>query len=417
MDTKDHRLLQNSITKITIALFFAGMTLIFIAGTSNAENSKPIELPDEFTAVLSGFLGKETAPVIGSDGKWHVVYELWLTNGKQMPANIEKIEVLNYDDQSQIIQTLDDEILNEATFELSARPKGNAMLEPNESMLVYLELEFDSPEQVPDRIVHRLIGTGATNPGSRAPDEINYLVSPWDISEKTLPVIGPPLQGEGWVAINGCCLDKGAHRGAIQTVNGTLFNSQRYAIDWMKLGENGAFVDGDPDDVNSWHDYDQPVLAVADGTVVEALDGLDDQVPGSLPDPLSITLETVDGNHVILDLGNGVYAFYAHLKKNSVAVKKGDEVSLGQEIGRLGNSGNTSAPHLHLHLMTRPSAIASDGIPYVFNEFTLQGQIGREDWDTASSINGAWAIQTDETGNMVDMLPMGLSIVSWPSGN
>jgi murein DD-endopeptidase MepM/ murein hydrolase activator NlpD len=102
------------------------------------------------------------------------------------------------------------------------------------------------------------------------------------------------------------------------------------------------------------------VLAVADATVTEVLDELDDQVPGSLPDPATITFANVDGNHFTLDLGQGLYAFYTHLKNGSLRGTKGNRVKRGQELGRLGNSGNTSAPHLHLHVMTTPS----DSVPH-----------------------------------------------------
>jgi hypothetical protein len=384
---------------------------------SEAENGEPtrapLQLPDRFTAVLSRFIGEETAPVLGTDGLWHVVYELWFTNGKQVPAQIDRIEVLDFDTE-QVVHVLEGEALLATAFELSTRPAEDTVLEPNESLLIYVELEFESVEEVPDRIVHRLTGTGANNPGSREPVEISYLFSPWDISERTPPVIGPPLAGCGWVVINGCCSDSGAHRGAIQTVNGTLMDSQRYAIDWMRLNRNNRLVEGDPSRVENWVDYGSPVYAVASGTVVEVLDGLPDQPPGQLPDPLTITLETVDGNHVILDLGNGVYAFYAHLKHGSVLVEEGDRVVAGQQIGNLGNSGNTSAPHLHLHLMTAPSAIAADGIPYAFERFWVQGSLDREQWLEAEDLDVVWdLVEEDIPGPHFNELPLDVRVVTF----
>lgn len=139
---------------------------------------------------------------------------------------------------------------------------------------------------------------------------------------------------------------------------------------------------------------------------------LPDQVPGALPDPLSITLETVDGNHIILDLGNGVYAFYAHLRIGSVLVEEGARVTAGRELARLGNSGNTSGPHLHLHLMTRPSAIVSDGIPYVFNRFQVQGAIDEDQWFATDELDGTWTIvDVDEPGCHARELPLTLRVV------
>src|SRR5262249_12995442 len=160
-----------------------------------------------------------------------------------------------------------------------------------------------------------------------------------------------------WLALNGCCSLRGVHRGAVLPLDGELYDSQRFAIDWMRIDTEGKLVSGDPTKVESFLAYDQPVLAVANATVIETLDSLDDQVPGALPDPATITVANIDGNHIILDLGKGLYAFYAHLKKGTLRVKKGDRVRLGQEMARTGNTGNTSGPHLHFHIMTSPSAL------------------------------------------------------------
>jgi murein DD-endopeptidase MepM/ murein hydrolase activator NlpD len=158
------------------------------------------------------------------------------------------------------------------------------------------------------------------------------------------------------------------------------------------------------------------VLAIANATVIETLDGLDDQVPGSLPDPATITVANVDGNHIILDLGKGLYAFYAHLKKGTLRVTKGDRVRLGQELARLGNTGNTSAPHLHLQIMASPSALAADGLPYVFTSFTLAGAMDKEQWYAPDSkLADANKIQDgDGRGPRRDELPLDLRIIDFP---
>jgi len=109
-----------------------------------------------------------------------------------------------------------------------------------------------------------------------------------------------------------------------------------------------------------------------------------------LPDPKTITVENVDGNHVVLDLGNGFFAFYAHMQKGSVAVRPGDRVKRGQVLGKLGNSGNTSAPHLHFHIMNGPSVLGSDGLPYVIDHFQLAGQISKEQFAAAEGVEGNW---------------------------
>lgn len=392
------------------ALVVVALTL---AASAAAE---PLPVPEAFTPVVARFLGEPTTAVKGSDGRWHVVYELWLSNTRPVPATIERLDVLDYDRQDRVVGSFADDALKAVTRELSAAPATDLTLAPNASKLVLLALVFDQKRAVPDRIVHRFTGTGAGAPGTTEPAPLIYLFAPSDLRERSVPVIGPPLRGKGWLAVNGCCGTRGAHRGAILPVNGMLWDAQRFAIDWVQIGADGKIVTGDPSKVESYRCWDAPLLAVADGTVVQTLDGLDEQVPGKLPDPSTITVENVDGNHVILDLGGGVYAFYAHMKKGTVAVKQGERVKRGQELGRLGNTGNTSGPHLHLHLMTAPSALAADGIPYVFDRFTLAGMIDADRWYAPDdAIDTAYPLLPAEggTGPRTDELPLDLRIVDW----
>jgi len=89
-----------------------------------------------------------------------------------------------------------------------------------------------------------------------------------------------------------------------------------------------------------------------------------------------MTLETAAGNHVILSLRNGHYAFYAHLQPGSIRIKPGDRVRRGQVLGLLGNSGNSNAPHLHFHISNGDSWFASEGVPFLFDSFEVLGSAG-----------------------------------------
>ena len=195
-------------------------------------------------------------------------------------------------------------------------------------------------------------------------------------------MISPPLRGTNWIALNGCC-EPGygfPHRTSLNSVNGKLNNSQRFAIDWKRVDDEGAFFRGDDTRNDSYVDYGAPVYAVADGTVTGVLDDVDANAPGVLPanDPTlaaKLTVENVDGNHVILDLGDGVWAMYAHFEKGSVTVKIGDKVSEGDVLGKLGNTGNANASHLHFQLMDGPTLLGSNGLPYVIDRFTYSGRV------------------------------------------
>jgi len=207
----------------------------------------------------------------------------------------------------------------------------------------------------------------------------------------------------------------GVHRGTGLPVNGKIYFAQRFAIDWMKLDDAGRMVNGDASKVENYVDYGAEVLAVADGTVVETLNTLDEQVPGKLPDPATITLENVDGNHVVIDLGKGLYAFYAHLQKDSVLVKEGQHVKLGQVLGKLGNTGNTSGPHLHFHLMDGPSVLGSSGLPYEIDGFGLAGAVSAEKFATAPTLEGDWGEgRTKTASERKGQFPLDLNIVNFP---
>ena len=370
---------------------------------------------DVFTPVIASTLSPEAHPILGTDGVYHVVYELQLTNTKLVPATMQKIEVLG-STESQVIISFSDADLLKRLRTLAPQPATDATIEPNGGRLFYIELTFKDVAKIPKLLQHRLHLIGAPNPGPAKPAPLEYVVAAIKISDAKPLIIGPPLAGAGWVAANGCCNADITHRGSVQSVNGALYDSQRFAIDWMRLDDQGRMVHGEENDVHNYNDYGADVLAVADAKVVSVLNNLDDQVPGRLPEPSSITIETVDGNHVILDLGGGRFAFYAHLQKNSIRVRPGDAVKKGAVVGKLGNTGNTSAPHLHFHIMNRPSPIAADGIPYLIDAFDLSGQIDIAAFEAAPALAGDWGKgRLAQSEPRQRQFPLNLNIINFAS--
>ncbi|MFG3478051.1 M23 family metallopeptidase [Streptomyces sp. NPDC047980] len=123
--------------------------------------------------------------------------------------------------------------------------------------------------------------------------------------------------------------------------------------------------------------FDAPLYAVADATVVRATDRQRDHMSrNSLPALPWFLAEGVVrmlggtgrilGNHLVLDLGDGTWAVYAHLRRGSLAVREGERVSAGQLLARCGNSGNSTEPHLHFQLMDGPDPEAAHGIPFTW---------------------------------------------------
>jgi hypothetical protein len=267
----------------------------------------------------------------------------------------------------------------------------NATLEFDATRLFLVDLILDTSAPLPQRLVHHLELLGAPGPGPQPTTSVplSYTVAPLQLPTK-LPRIGPPLAGKGWVAANGCYGSSSVHRASNLSVNGGIYFAQRFAIDWMRLDDAGQFVHGDSSDVHNYTCYGADIISVADGTVVDTLNDLSDQKPGTLPDPKTINLQNVDGNHVVVELGDGVYAFYAHMQKGSVRVAVGDHVKRGQVIGKLGNTGNSLAPHLHFHLMEGPSVLGSNGIPCVIDSFSIAGHVNAAQFEAASGIEGKW---------------------------
>ena len=150
---------------------------------------------------------------------------------------------------------------------------------------------------------------------------------------------------------------------------------QRFATDWLRLGvdrEGGGGSLG-PD----WEGTaGEPVHAVADGAVVTVVDGIPDEPVGELGGSgLVITWETISGNRVVVDMGGGRYAWYEHLENGSIGVQEGDTVSRGQVLGRVGNSGNTSHPHLHFAVTDSPVLGQGRGVPYRFRCFGWHSRV------------------------------------------
>jgi len=345
---------------------------------------------DQFTPVLVSALNGSTQVFPGTDGRQHVVYELIMINANATPATLQKVEVVPAADPSRPIATYQGAELLAQLRSTANTAVDNPQIELNGVRVFLIHLALSAGAAIPERLMHRLTLLGGRTPAPKpqTPVVLEYLAAPLTLTNN-VPKLGPPLKGKDWVVFNGCCELSGAHRATSQTVNGGLYFAQRFAIDWMRLDEAGRLVNGNPADVHSWVSYDSDVLAVADGRVVKTEQSLDDQTPGSLPDPKTITLANVDGNYIVLDLGNGIFAFYAHLRRNSVAVSPGEHVKRGQVLAKLGNTGNTSAPHLHFHLMDGTSTLGSNGIPYVIDTFEYAGEVSATKL-ASDNLEGTW---------------------------
>ena len=120
---------------------------------------------------------------------------------------------------------------------------------------------------------------------------------------------------------------------------------------------------------------------MADGEVVALRDGMPESQPFMPPKTVHAPND-YGGNYVIIRIRPDVYALYAHLQAGKIAVKIGEKVKAGARIGRLGNSGNSSAPHLHFGLLDRPDLLTGNSLPFVIDQFELTAKVDASESDS-----------------------------------
>jgi hypothetical protein len=301
-------------------------------------------------------------------GKAYLVYELLITNFQTLPITLESIRA---DGGPMGIFNFSDGDL-ESMVDLPPRygAQGEELtVDPLKTRLLMMWLPFASTE-VPHRLIHTIgysVPSGSGPMAGRAP--MTVVTQPLLIDYKAQPIVlGPPLRGNNWFAGNGPSNTSG-HRRVFMAADGAVYFPERFAIDFVQLGADGKTYNGNPKDNRSYHAYGADLLAVADGRIVDVSGGIQDNVPGQTVHPL--TLRTISGNYVIEDIGNGAYAFYAHLKPNTMKVYVGAQVKRGEVLASVGNTGNSSEPHLHFHVISRPFPLAGNGLPYAFDHFSI----------------------------------------------
>ena len=403
----------NALLKRLLPQGIAALAVVLLSGLFRAVGSEPNQTPLQWTSVVMSPLTPQAEPVLGVDGKYHAVYELEVMNTSPVTATLKQIVVLDGRDPDRVLATYEGRGLLTRLRTLNNREASTPAIELNGTRLVLVDIALDSRDAIPPRLLHRLDLLGATGPAQTVPSPLSYTAAPIALRPQ-VPVIRSPLAGKGWVAINGCCQPDVGHRSTGLPINGRLYFAQRFAIDWMQLDDQARIAHGDLAQVESYVGFGADVLAVADGKVVDTLNTLPEQVPPNLPDPKTINLDNGFGNHVILDLGNSVFALYAHLQPESVTVKPGDRVRRGQVLGKLGNTGNTSAPHLHFHLMNGPT-IGSDGLPYLIDRFDVVGQIPLERAEAFYQFEGDWSnALLSQPSPRRDQFPLYMTIVDFP---
>ena len=297
-------------------------------------------------------------------GKQHLGYELHITNFRNFNIELTHLVILNGVNKSQLGDFRDSELNQMLASPGVPDLKDRQVLGPGMRAVVFLWLPLNGT--VPSRLHHRIEFDLIQSTG-REHGVVDFVS---DVRNDASIVLHPPLKGGPWVALYDPHMERG-HRTSIYTLNGRARIPARFAIDWIRLNDNASHAQGDDSKILNWYGYGAEVLAVADAVVTEAMDDISEDVMLSNS---KVPLENASGNYIALDLGNGRYAFYEHLKHDSIKVKRGDKVKSGQVIAQLGNSGSSSSgPHLHFHVSDANSELAAEGLPYVFTNFEVIG--------------------------------------------
>ncbi|HET9939931.1 MAG TPA: M23 family metallopeptidase [Candidatus Eisenbacteria bacterium] len=364
----------------------------------------------------------EAEPLPGDDGLTHVAYELHVVNPSRFLVSIDLLEILDAGN-GRTLGRLAGSALSAMTI-MGGGEKG-PVFGPSHSGYIYLDVVLPN-EVLPSAIDHRFTISlqvraaadddhhGGPVPASVGLDSsLTFTGARVEIDRRPPAVIAPPLRGDHWLVANGCCDAVNPHRAAVIAIDGALYVPERFAIDFVQLDRDGKLLTGPVDKLTSYSYFGAPVFSVASGTVAAAHDGEPEEVPGAMPK--GKTISTATGNYVIVDIGSRRYAVYAHFKTGSVRVRAGQHVAEGDVLGLVGNSGNTSNPHLHFHVSDRASPLSSVGLPYVFKRFEDQGIVSGLD---AVIGGGAGTIQrAPQPGPHRNQLPLDNHVVGFGPTN
>ena len=379
---------MSAITKFLI-------TVIMIAAVLGSGCTQPaaVQQPGSVAPALKMTVPFAPIPVPSQNGI-NLAYELELVPADSQVPVVEKVEVLD-PATGKILYTADGELLTALYHPASVPPPTPAEIQSGTGKLSLPRVSLwfvVNPDAVPDRLSHRI----TLNRTAAGLPPVTITSGEVAVKKDLLPVVvGSPVQGPGWMVMETTSPLTHHFRAQI-TMNGVNRVPQRFAQDWVYLDPvSGQAAAGNATLARNYYGFGKQIFAVANGTVVDASDGLADFE--TIYSAAGTTLANAAGNYVIIDLGNKKYACYAHMVNGSVRVKTGDIVKEGQVIGQMGNSGNSDIPHLHFQVVTDiPSFLGAEGYPHVYRSFDVTGEVnetlGAERMSTPGySINQLWS--------------------------
>jgi len=311
-------------------------------------------------------------------------YELYATNWGTDTIQLKMLRISGVTGDP-ILAVFDNDGLKRRSARVGTQGKVYGDILPGgSSCVIYVELalknERDDARNVDLKLIHCLRFETFGGP-VRSMDSVTLIPTPVPSAQPL--VLGPPLGKGNWAAVYEPSWRTG-HRRVIYTVGGHAGIPGRYAIDFIKLDNDGRLAPGNDDLAKEWYGYGAEVLAVANGTVASVRN--DFLETPTISGRERVTAERATGNYISIRVGTGKYAFYEHLKPGSIKVRPGQTVKEGQVIANLGFTGQSDGPHLHFHVADMNSPLGAEGIPFSFGHFIYSGNytnidsLGKSPW-------------------------------------
>lgn len=177
--------------------------------------------------------------------------------------------------------------------------------------------------------------------------------------------------------------------------HGTTKYGESYAIDFVMVNDDDPLKKAYKKsfftyllfglNLSDFYGWGQTVYAPIDGEVVSVVTSIEERNPVKISDDIRnmITVTNkyakdenspalVAGNHILIQSSTDLYLLLAHMKKGSIIVKPGQKIHVGQPLGQLGHSGNSTMPHLHMQFMDSQNFKIAEGVPFVFRKYEVK---------------------------------------------
>jgi hypothetical protein len=310
---------------------------------------------------------------VGTDRRTHVEYDLIITNVFPEDVTLTSVDVRA--GGRTILQMTGDALAAHTTASLGGDPSSVIPASTTKILQVDITLPASTIRRLPRHVGNHISYALSPNSALAAFVGSETVHAPrLKVDRDPVTVVAAPLRGPGWWMVNACCDSTAPHRETVFSLNGTYTAFEMFAADIVQVVD-GAFATGDGSQLTDYVGFGQTVYSAAPGKVVATENDRPDAplTASQFGNPTVTNPSQLAGNHAVVRIAPHVYAVYAHLQPGSVRVHAGEKIGAGEVIGLLGNSGNSSVPHLHFGLNDTKDVLDSDSLPFVIDRMHFAG--------------------------------------------